>query len=48
MRFEAADVALIVFPSRDVMQHTLDDNEMKAFFANHPPNLLLLEDCNQF
>src|ERR1051326_1793209 len=48
MKFEPADVALIVFPDQDVLHRTLNDTEMKAFFAVHQPTLLLLEDCRDF
>lgn len=48
MKFDPSDVALIVFPDQDVMHQTLDDADMKSFFAAHQPNLLLLEDCSHF
>jgi hypothetical protein len=48
IKFDPADIALIVFPDQDVMRRTLDDSEMKSFFAVHQPNLLLLEDCSHF
>ena len=48
MKFDPADVALIVFPDADVMRRTLNDSDMKSFFALHQPNLLLLEDCRDF
>lgn len=48
MKLEPSDVAVIVFPDREVMQKTLNDNDMKGFFALHQPNLLLLEDCSHF
>ena len=48
MKFEPVDVAAIVFPNKDVMRKTLNDIDMKAFFAVHQPNLLLLDDCDHF
>lgn len=48
MKFDPADVALIVFPDQDVMRLTLNDSDMKSFFAVHQPDLLLLEDCKHF
>ena len=48
MKFDPVDVALIVFPDQDVMRRTLNDSDMKSFFAVHQPNLLLLDDCRYF
>jgi len=48
MKFEPSDVVVIVFPNNEVMRKTLNDINMKAFFAVHQPNLLLLEDCGHF
>jgi len=48
MKFEPGDVQVIVFPDGEVMRKTLNDNDMKKFFALHQPNLLLLEDCRDF
>lgn len=48
VKFDPADVALIVFPDQEVMHMTLNDSEMKSFFAVHQPTLLLLEDCRHF
>jgi hypothetical protein len=48
VKFDPADVSLIVFPDPDVMRQTLDDSDMKSFFGTHQPNLLLVEDCSHF
>jgi hypothetical protein len=46
--FDPVDVQLIVFPNDEVKRLTLDDVEMKPFFAGHQPNLINLEDCSHF
>ena len=48
MKFDPADVALIVFPDQHMMRRTLNDGDMKSFFAQHQPNLLLLDDCSHY
>jgi len=48
VRFEPGNVKLIIFPNDNVRQQTLNDNDMKQFFAIHQPDLILLENCNHF
>jgi len=46
--FEPNDVTVIVFPHEEVLQRTLNDSDMKRFFAAHQPDLVLLKDCKHF
>lgn len=48
VRFDPADVKVIVFPDERVKQRILDDADMKKFFSKHQPNLVTLEDCPHF
>jgi hypothetical protein len=43
VKFDPADVSLIVFPDAELMRTALDDNDMKPFFEVHQPDLLLLD-----
>lgn len=48
VKFDPGDVKVIVFPNDRVKQLTLEDADMKTFFRNQQPNLVMLEDCPHF
>jgi hypothetical protein len=48
LKFGPRDVKIIIFPNEETQLRALNDSDVKAFFSQHTPMMVTLDDCSSF